>query len=93
MIIHMSNGMVYTIPKGVKYANISIAISDTQLESAKFDMWYREFTVKFECNKDVLCGYSHVGYETSVREGMQIRLHWFIDKVDLNRCSVKLEDK
>lgn len=91
MIIHLSNRMVYTIPNGVKYANISIALHNMVLKSMACDLWKEELDFVLERDKDVLCGFRHIGYETIVRDDMQIRLHWFIHIIDLNRCSVKYE--
>ena len=87
----MSNGVVYTIPKGIKPINISIGISDKQLKSTMFDIWKVEVDVMLERNKDILRGFSCIGHENIIRDGMKIRLYCFIDDSDLTKCSMEFE--
>lgn len=95
MKIHMANGYIYDIPKDVKYANISIAFSDTELLNPPrcVDIRHMERDAAFMKNREVLGGFKYVGYEETYKKDMhmQIEMQWFIHISDLNKCIVSME--
>lgn len=90
----MENGAKYNIPKGVRYANIQIAISDIECQTCRFDIRKLKLEMARRKNKKILMGFSYIGYEKKYIKNMsmEIERHWYIDFLDLDACSCSWDD-
>ena len=82
----MENGFTYDIPRGVRYANLSIHIPNFVLVASIIDIRKLERESAFEKGKKALRGFRYIGYEKTCEEDMEVEMHWFIDWQDLGKC-------
>lgn len=94
MKIHLTNGLIYRIPKGVRLAKMSISFSYEEIETCMSDIRKMRMESMFEENKDVLDKYVYIGHQNvaPIHMGMKTEDHIFIDKEDMVKCSVSLEE-
>ena len=92
MKIHLTNGCIYDIPKGTRYANISIAFTEIELQTCREPARYLRREIAIENSKKKLVGFTYIGDEEINKDDIQIELLWFIDIRDLNKCKMSYGD-
>lgn len=85
MKLKLVGGSVYTIPIDITLTCKHIQIAYANTESPLHLRRIKRNRI-FDRNAKFLEHYTCIGYEEWSHDNMDIELHWFVPRVDLNKC-------